>query len=393
MAGRSGKVSAYRRWRCIATLAALLWAGSGSPVAGQEETLTEDDGPQTEEEALDTVQEPFPYAPPAPGQEQDGPESSDREDTTDAVPAPEAWDECDPDYASPELQEDTQEFFRTVSCHSFRWFDGLFGDEVDYPEDQVNGLALLGFEWSEYEGFDPKARFKVRAPLPNWNNRWDVILGRGDDDAFISDTQTQDSTFYNPGLINRGDDDSLLLGLGHRGRGGRKGWDWSIGARLRTPPVPYVRLRYYYYKTYSETLDLRARQTFFWRSDDGFGLTSRADVAKALNEQDVLRWEGVVTASEATEGAEWFFGQTWYHLMRDRKAFSILAFATGETDAEVELKEYGLNFIWRQRFTRDWMWISYGPTVTWPRYFEDEERELSLGFGVWVEMEFGRWRY
>jgi hypothetical protein len=334
--------------------------------------------PKDEEEALDRVQQPFTELPGLP------------EPTADEG---EIVDECDSDFESPHWQEDAQELFRGASCHSFRWFDGLFGESVDYPEETISGLVILGGSWNQYEGFDTRARFRVRAPLPNLDNRWNVIIGRGDDDSFISDTQTQDETFYNPGIVERGDNDSLLLGLGGRPRTGEKGWDWSAGVRLRTPPVPYVRLRWNFYKAFDPKTDLRFRQTFFWRSDDGFGVTARGDLAHAFRPQDVIRWEGVATHSETSPGTEWYVGQTWYHLMRDRHAFSVLAFATGETDGPVSMREAGFNFIWRQPFTRDWLWISYGPSATWPRFEPEDRRELSLGFSLWFEMEFGKWRY
>ncbi len=302
-------------------------------------------------------------------------------------------DPCDWDLSDNDWQEDTQEFLRGASCHTFRWFDGLFGDSVDYPEESVSGLVTLGGDWNQYEGFDGKARFRVRAPLPNLDRRWDVFFGRGDEDAYISDTETQNETFYNPGLVNRNEEDSLLLGLGHRRRDGRKGWDLGGGVRLRTPPVPYVRAQWYYYKAYSPQTDLRFRQTFFWRSDDGFGATARADLAHAFNPEDVLRWETVITKNEETRGTDWYVGQTWYHLMRDQHAFSLLAFAYGETDGPVGVRDIGFNFIWRRPFTRDYLWLSFGPSATWPRFEREDKRELSLGFGVWVEMEFGEWRY
>jgi hypothetical protein len=31
--------------------------------------------------------------------------------------------------------------------------------------------------------------------------------------------------------------------------------------------------------------------------------------------------------------------------------------------------------------------------VTWPRELLEEERDMSLGFGLWLEMEFGDWRW
>jgi hypothetical protein len=34
-----------------------------------------------------------------------------------------------------------------------------------------------------------------------------------------------------------------------------------------------------------------------------------------------------------------------------------------------------------------------GPSLTWPRLKPEDEREMNIGFGVWLEMEFGDWRY
>ena len=81
---------------------------------------------------------------------------------------------------------------------------------------------IIGLEWNQYEGFDPRLRFKVRAPLPNMSRRFDLLLGRVDEGAFVSDSQGQDQTFYNPGVIDRGQEDTWLLGLGHRRDGGRQ---------------------------------------------------------------------------------------------------------------------------------------------------------------------------
>jgi len=31
--------------------------------------------------------------------------------------------------------------------------------------------------------------------------------------------------------------------------------------------------------------------------------------------------------------------------------------------------------------------------VTWPKEELTDERDMSLGFNLWLEMEFGNWRY
>jgi len=318
---------------------------------------------------------------------------ADSPDDTQATSAStEPLDKCDWELEDKPLQEKTQEVVYGISCHTFRWLDHLFGDEIDFPENQVNGLWLLGFEYREYDGFDFRGRFRVRASLPNLSNRWDVIFGRENEEEFVSDTAPGEQILFNPGL-SRQSDNQWLLGLGHRPSNRRRGFDYSLGLRLGAPPNAYGKVQYFYNKQYTEKTDLRFRQTLFWRTDEGLGTTTRANLVHQANIQNVLRWEGVATVSEDTEGMKWYAAQTWFHQLEGKNAISLLAFAQGETDEEVALRDYGLNLIWRQPFTRDWMFLSMGPNITWPRTFESEKRELSLGFSLWIEMEFGDYRY
>lgn len=319
---------------------------------------------------------------------------TEAEEAVAAGPGGEVEDACDGHIRGQEIQEQTREVFRSWSCHSFRWFDSLWGDSHDFEEDAVRGWMIFGAEYSEYEGFDPRLRVRVRSPLPNMNRRWDLILGRVDETTYVSDTAVEDKTFFNPGAVSEQDEEpEWLLGLGHRGRSRKSGWDWSAGVRLRVPPRPYAKVQYYYNKSFSQDTDFRFRQTFFWRSDDGFGATARGDFAHVLDPSNVLRLEGIVTNSEESQGYQWYVGHTWYHRFAGENGISLLGFATGETDHAVPLREYGFNLIWRRPFTRDWMYLSLGPSITWPRELETEKREMSLGFGLWVEVEFGDWRY
>jgi hypothetical protein len=363
-------------------LLALL-IGAAAPGTEADEPLT-----AAEKRALEEVSHPFGEPEPEP---EDEPAAAEP-DAADTTAAPEQ-DQCDWKLEDEEVQEQSREIARSWSCHTFRWFDSWWGDQYDFDERAVNGLITLGTRYTQYYGWDHKLRIKVRAPLPNMSRRWDLIFGRVDEQAYLTDTQGQDRTFYNPGVIDRGEDDAWLLGLGHFGEARKRGWDYSVGVRLRLPPEPYVKAQWFYNKDFSERSDFRFRQTFFWRSDRGFGTTSRGDLAYGISEKNVLRWEAFGTTHDKTQGVQWYAGQTWYHLFGGRSAFSVRTFIRGETDAEVDLKEYGVDVIWRRPFTREWLYLSVGPSVTWPREVLEDERELSLGFNLWLEMEFGRWRY
>jgi len=362
-------------FRYSVSLIALL--GFALPTLAAESPKTSPAQVETaEKRAMEEIQEPF------------GPDEE-----LEVAPTDEDEDDCNEELLDPELQEASQELVWSWTCYTFRWFDSWWGDQHDFDENAVSGLITLGMRYSQYYGFDPKGRFRVRAPLPNLTRRWDVILGRFDEEAFVTDTQGQDRTFYNPGAVDSGEEPEWLLGLGHRGKDRSSGWDYSVGVRLRLPPAPYVKASWFYNNELSERSDLRFRQTFFWRSDQGFGTTSRGDLAYGINQKNVLRWEAFGTVHDEIAGVQWYAGQTWYHLLANRSAFSLRSFIRGETDDEVPLKEYGIDMIWRRPFTREWLYLSVGPSVTWPREEPEDRREMSLGFNLWLEMEFGNWRY
>ena len=319
--------------------------------------------------------------------------AADRMPTDPDESVEQARDACDRREADEELQEEAQDLLRSWSCHTFRWFDSWWGSEHEFDESEVSGWMLAGAEYRKYDGFDPRLRLKVRAPLPNLSKRWDIWLGRLDEEAYISDTDPRDDQFYNSGLVDRGDDEAWLLGMGHRRGRGRQGWDWSVGVRLRLPPEPYAKLSWLHRRQLTPDTDMRFRQTFFWRSDDGFGTTSRVNVTTRLGARDVLLWEGIGRITEETQGVKWFTGNTWYHLLQNGSAISLLTFVEGETDRPVGVTDGGFQLTWRRPFTRDWMYLAMGPSLTWPRRRPEDEREANLGFGVWIEMEFGDWRY
>jgi hypothetical protein len=320
-------------------------------------------------------------------------------DQTAATPAeagvpeiPEAGDEddkCKQQPARDELPEKVQSGVFRFACHTVRWVDSLFGDSRDFREESIEGRMTFGFAWNQYEHWDPSLRFRVRTELPNLSSRWNAFLGRVDEEDYVSGAETFQESSLRRGISDR-DESDWLLGLGYRDRDEQSGgWDYSVGVRLRVPPRVYVRARYEKNAAISPRLDLRYRQTIFWRDGTGFGTTTHLDSARELSLQNVLRWEFIGRITEETEGVEWWIGNIWYHRLGDNRGVSLRSFARGATDHEVELLEYGFELTWRRQVIRDWLYINAGPTLTWPRERREERREASLGFQVLMEMRFG----
>ena len=178
-------------------------------------------------------------------------------------------DECDQVAEPNEFPERLQSRVHEGSCRMVRWIDGLFGDSMDFDESAVGGKLSLGMSWNEFEGVKAKARYRVRTDLPNFNDRWDAFLGRLDEDAYISDTETSQESTFRQGISGR-DENDWLLGLGYRDRNRQgNGWDYSVGLRIRTPVRLYVKAKYRKAWQLNENLDLQFRQTIFWRDGTG----------------------------------------------------------------------------------------------------------------------------
>ncbi|MCF6224751.1 MAG: hypothetical protein L3J22_00395 [Xanthomonadales bacterium] len=275
-------------------------------------------------------------------------------------------------------------------CQAARWIDSRFGDTHAFHEEDISGRVALGIEYSRYDGFDYSSRFHIRAPLNNLNNKLNVFFGRVDENTYLRDTQPDLPGAFRDGIF--GEDNSWLLGLGYRTQSNRnRGFSISVGAKLLFEP--YVKARYRYNRSFNEKQFMRFRQTAFWRSERGFGTTSRLNLFHKAGPDSLLRWDSTLTIAEDIEGVKWYTGGTLYHRIHGNHALSTQLFIQGETGKEADIQDYGLHMVIRRPVGRDWLFIEAGPSVTWPRERFSEKRKISLGFSLLVEMQFGDYKY
>lgn len=278
----------------------------------------------------------------------------------------------------------------TSICHAARWVDSHFGDTHKFHEEDISGRVALGIEYSRYDGFDYSGRFRIRAPLNNLNSKFNIFFGRVDEDNYLQDTQPDLPGSFGDGIF--GQDDSWLLGLGYRTTGNRNS-KFSISAGVKLLFDPYVKARYRFNRTFNEKQFMRFRQTVFWRSERGFGTTSRLNLFHKTDPNNLLRWDNTLTVAEDIEGVKWFTGGTLYHRIHKSHALSMQLFIQGETGAEIKIRDYGLRMVIRRPIGREWLFVEAGPSITWPREFLSEQRQISLGFSLLVEMQFGDYKY
>jgi hypothetical protein len=279
---------------------------------------------------------------------------------------------------------------RSVCVTAWR-FDSLFGV---LPEDalldtrRAHGRLRAGVEWDDRDGFGTELTLRTQVQLPLASQRMNLLFGRDTDEAFVEGG----SRAFDGGVFEEEDDErSWLLGLGYTPvRGTRSRLGLGAGVRLRTPPEPYVQASYWYQTRLSDLLLLRARQTVFWESEDGFGTSTRVSLERMLREDRMLRWGNNLRISEATDGMRWNTNLTLYQSLGNARAVALRGAVRGETGREVSPLEYRLLVIYRRQFLREWLFLELRGGGGWLREELEEPREFVPEAAVVLEMAFGR---
>ena len=281
-----------------------------------------------------------------------------------------------------------------AACASSAWLDGLFGDQMLYEEyRETYGTLSVGTLWSDYDGFDPRLRFRIRLQLPQWDERISTFAGRVGEDDYISDVE-DDFDALPSRQFGTLEDDSVLLGLGYANpkRTGND-FDASVGVRLDTPLDPYARTRYEIVRSFAEHYVFSGRETVFWQNSEGFGSTTRLYLDRALSDRFLLRWANLGKYTEETEGLEWYSQMTLFQSVGDRVGLAWQAQIEGATDNEVQITRTAARLIMRRQFRNpDWLFLELRAGVAWPRERIYEERKATPELGIALEMQFGQRR-
>jgi hypothetical protein len=276
------------------------------------------------------------------------------------------------------------------ACASSAWLDGLFGDQIHYDEYHATyGSVSTGGLWSDYDGFDPRLRFRVRLQLPQWNQRISAFAGRVGEDDYVSDTEGDFDALPTRQFGNL-EDESVLVGLGYSSpkRTGND-FDVGVGVRVDVPPDPYVRTRYEVVRAFAERYVFSARETLFWQNSEGFGTTTRVNIDRVISDRFLVRWSNVGKFTEETIGMEWYTQLTLFQSVGAHTGLAWQAQVEGATDNEVPLTRTAVRLIMRRQLTPEWLVLELRGGVGWPRRKLVEERKMSPEVGIALEMMFG----
>ena len=279
-----------------------------------------------------------------------------------------------------------------VANNTTRWFDGFFGETPLNDADHVSrGRLTTSGYWDQRDQFSGRVNLRARYALPAAERRARLVVGRGDTDDLIDGTE-EPFTDGLPAGFDADRDDDWLFGLGFSRSGNlTRGFDLGVGVKLATPLEPYVRLTYRWNRIFRDATLLSIRPRVFWQSQRGTGATLNTDLSHAFSSTFLVRWANDLAVEDEIEGLGWRSDLIAYQGLSNDSALSYGIFAYGESDAAVEVQNYGFELRHRQRIYREWLHLQLSTGVSWPRLLPEEVRESNFGVGILFEMRFGQW--
>lgn len=287
------------------------------------------------------------------------------------------------------LVDDTREWLEERTCKTALWMDGLFGKTGDAAAARrTRGFVELSNVYSQFEGFDSRARLHVEFDLPVAKNQLSAFVGRENDEDFVRGRTEQSelrATF--PTLSEQNE---WLAGLGYSLPDTRNlQTSFRVGVRGLGPPTGFVqgRLRYTLYADENDVAYVKT--TPFWNTRDGFGVTQSFDYSHVLSRHYLVRWYSVGTVSERTVGLNWRNSAILYHNLEHKHGLAYEAFIRGETDEPEPLYEYGGRVLFRHPFLSQRLFAEWAAGYSFPRTDPNKPRDGSASVGVSIEMPFG----
>lgn len=314
-----------------------------------------------------------------PAGEQDGPVQTVEPEPPAAAP-PQPWID--------RAHEDVHALIWRSAMHVDRMF-GSGTDEKTYQE-QATGSITPALLWDQYGGWSQKFRFRVKLPLPQLDERYHAFIGTFNRDEYVTERDQQSGAIPQQHARGEVEEDQTLIGIGYRQPQKAAGrWEVDGGMRLSFPLDPFVKAGYRYQRGDPDHTRMILRETAFWQNSEGFGITSRIDLERAVADVWWVSLTASATLAQRTKGVRGYSSLTAYRGLSDHQAVAMQAFVSGEQGAEVPVGEYGFKAAYRQTVLRDWLVLEIRPSVTWPKEHPYESRAASWGLGVGLEILFG----
>jgi len=306
-------------------------------------------------------------------------ESADDEVTAAKEDEPEIW------------VDQFRTVFKSSLDSSADWVDGLLGtdDFHDKPENTY-GRVSGNVYWQNRDGFSFGGRFRINVNLDAVNHRFNAMIGKGDPQDLMANRFSDSSRFAS--FYQGVESDEFLAGVGYTPDWAKENQSISIGGGVHVtwPPAPYINLNYRArYVSPDESTMVSFYQTFYYRTDEGFGSTTTIEPAYLIADDYLLKWYNRIEVGEAILGVRYESYLTLYQDLGRQRALSYQVGVSGETDRIIPFINYGGSVTYRQQMFREWLYGEVTVGVAWPREYPEWDRRGDLLIGFGFEFFFG----
>lgn len=246
------------------------------------------------------------------------------------------------------------------------WFDNFFGDprveDSEIPTSFIRFRAVS--RYTEGEKLTFPVRFLANLTLPKVNQRLHLIFfgGNSQDAQQERSGDEIDSTLQEDGNI----EDRTNLGLRYVFFDSLRSWfHFGGGVRLGWPVDYYGRMHYGRVLHRGKLNVIRFTEVVFWKSQAGFGETSRLDLERILSEKITGRLSFYGTFVENKDGLQWGTEVNLFRPFSPKAAMALDLGMYGVEKPSFKAIKYRLAIRYRQNIFRRWLFYEIEPEVNY----------------------------
>jgi hypothetical protein len=284
--------------------------------------------------------------------------------------------------------EETRRLLEEGACTAVLWVDGLFGPHDHVPSARsTSGRVEVSSRYSQAGGVRPDLGLTLRYDLPNLERRVNMFLDRENTESPVADRRER---FPVRSRVAPAGAERWLAGLGLTPGGRfRDRVEVRAGIRPSSQPAVFAQLRGRQQIPRGPWSEIHLRQTGFWESRQGFGITAGTDFQHLPSPVQVIHLGLTGTLSEASNGVEWRSEGAYYRRLTRERTIGGEIFARGATSRAVPLIEYGIHGSFQRPLRHPHLMGGLIAGYSWPREEAAVPRERSFLIGVRLELGFG----
>ena len=304
-------------------------------------------------------------------------------DTADSI---EGWQAAAPaDPNDPVNWVDTSHSYATDQAQALtEWMDEYFGTP-NYEIETAESLLRLDFttDWDEEDGTNNNIRLRGKLQLPRISKRLNLVFGEESGDEL------------DPDRDERKLDDNVGL-LYEVSESKRSRFDLTLGINWNNlrPGA-----RYRFQDALGETSSYRLTQRVQYEHNEGAYATSQIELNRALDSNNVLRWNNRGVYGEETDGVEWVSRVSLFNrqntVKRGRQlGINYFGAVNGVTSPESYVKNYRLGVLFRRQVYREYLFLELEPAYNYRKKKPEDNRQyawsIALRFQIALERDLTR---